>query len=289
MAGAFVAVADDPTAAYWNPAGLAGVRSAEFTFEWSRFQNGKWEGAAVPGPGRRSVTFSSVAGSPLGLSYGRFSSSVLVDDGLGGTRVETLVTREFGVTVLQALVPGFVIGATPKYVRAHLSGASVTGLSVPEAIDFGSDLDGRTSSAFDLDLGLMADLDRFRVGLTWKNLMTPDFPDEAGNVVTLPRFTRLGVAVLPADGLTLAMDIDLDTVDLRDGLRRMIAIGGESRLGTHLQVRGGVRWNLEGLRRPVTALGASLVLRPGLWLDGHWSRGQSDEDRGFGFALRAGY
>ena len=289
MAGAFVAVADDPTAAYWNPAGLALAGPAGFTFEWGRFQNGNREGLPRPGPSQGSVTFSSVANGPFSVSYGKFSRTVLVNDGLGGTRTETLKTRQFGATVLQTVVPGFVIGATPKYVRGDVSGGPASGPDVAQALDLGADLDGHGSGAFDLDVGLMADLDRIRVGLTWKNLMNPEFTDEAGVAVTLPRFARLGVAVLPVDGLTLAMDIDLDTVDLRDGLRRMIALGGESRLGAHLLVRGGVRWNLEGLRRPVTALGASLLLRPGLWLDGHWSRGQSDEDRGFGFALRAGY
>jgi hypothetical protein len=84
------------------------------------------------------------------------------------------------------------------------------------------------------------------------------------------------------------MDVDLDTVDLRGGLRRMIAFGAESVLGQRAAVRGGVRWNLEGQRRPVTAVGASLALRPSWWLDSYFSYGQSEEDRGFGIALRTG-
>jgi hypothetical protein len=288
MAGAFVAVADDPTATYWNPAGLA-TAGPGVTFEWARLRNGNQEGPPVPGPGQGSTTFSSVGSGPLAVSFGRFSNTRLVDDGRGGVDVETLATRQYGVTVLQTIVPGLVVGSTLKYVRGRVSRAPAAALNVADALDFGADLEGETSGAFDLDVGVMADLERLRVGLTWKNLRTPEFSDPAGTAATLPRFTRLGVAVFPVDGLTLAMDIDLDTVDLRDGLRRMIAFGGESRLGARLLVRGGVRWNLEGLRRPVTALGASLVLRRGLWLDGHWSRGQADEDRGFGFALRAGY
>jgi hypothetical protein len=85
------------------------------------------------------------------------------------------------------------------------------------------------------------------------------------------------------------MDVDLNTVDLRDGLRRMIAFGGEGHLGARLVVRTGVRWNLEGDRRPVTAVGASVALQPRLWIDGHFSQGQSAQDRGLGIALRAVY
>jgi hypothetical protein len=85
------------------------------------------------------------------------------------------------------------------------------------------------------------------------------------------------------------MDLDLDTVDLRDGLRRMIALGAESPVGSRFALRGGVRWDLEGDRQPVTAVGASVALRERMWLDGHYSYGHSDRDQGFGFALRAAY
>jgi hypothetical protein len=97
------------------------------------------------------------------------------------------------------------------------------------------------------------------------------------------------VAVLPTDGLTLAMDIDLNTVDLRDGLRRMIAFGGETRIGSRLAVRGGVRWNREDSANPVTTVGASVAVRTGLWLDGHYAYGKDAVARGLGVALRAGY
>src|SRR5215831_18017258 len=40
MAGAFVAVADDATATFWNPAGLPSGGPAGMTLEWNRFQTG---------------------------------------------------------------------------------------------------------------------------------------------------------------------------------------------------------------------------------------------------------
>jgi hypothetical protein len=122
-----------------------------------------------------------------------------------------------------------------------------------------------------------------------KNLREPEIGEIEGRPIQLERQARLGLALLPTDGVTLAMDVDLNTVGLRDGLRRMIAFGGESRLGSRLSVRGGVRWDLEGPRATVATIGGSVAVRPGFWLDGHYAYGRLDGDRGFGVALRAGY
>ena len=94
--------------------------------------------------------------------------------------------------------------------------------------------------------------------------------------------------MLPTHGLTLALDVDLDTVDLRDGPRRIVAMGGEDRFGHRWALRGGVRWSLEGARRTTAAVGGSLALRQSLWLDWQYTQGHLDADRGFGVALRVG-
>ena len=142
---------------------------------------------------------------------------------------------------------------------------------------------------WDLDAGIMADFVYARLGVTVRNMFEPDFGGIAEDEITLKRQARLGLAVLPAAGVTLAMDVDLNTVGLRDGLRRMFALGGESRLGTRLAVRAGVRWDLEGPKQTITAFGASVAIRPGMWIDGHASLSQHDGDRGFGVAFRSGY
>src|SRR5262245_19879932 len=40
MGGAFVAVADDPTAVYWNPAGLPRMGVINLGLEWQSFETG---------------------------------------------------------------------------------------------------------------------------------------------------------------------------------------------------------------------------------------------------------
>jgi hypothetical protein len=288
MGGAFVGVSDDATAVYWNPAGLATGAPAGLTIGWSRLQSGNSDAPPIPGAVRRSGQLTSLGTWPIGVSYGRFESTTLVPRADGTTAAESLRTRTFGVTIVQSVIRGLVVGSTLKYVRGTAVTGTTGAATIGEALSFGEDLEGDTHHTVDLDVGVMANLEHVRVGVTVRNLRAPTFGDVATAANTLQRQARVGIAVLPVDGLTLAMDVDLDTVDLRGGLRRECALGGEGRLGRHLMVRSGVRWSLEGERRPVGSLGLSVGIRQGLWLDGHYAQGRAGEDREFGVALRAG-
>jgi hypothetical protein len=291
MAGAFVAVADDASAVYWNPAGLATAGPIGATIEWTRLRTGNPSGLPQLGDAGQTSSFASLGTWPIGLFYGKIRSTALFPGPPGVTTLETLETTQFGATILQTLTDGVVLGSSLKYVRGGLTFGESFEPTTGGSIDQGLQLSGPKNGAFDLDVGLMVDLKRVRLGLTGRNLRQPVFVDGAGNATSLKRQTRAGVAVMPTNGLTLAMDVDLDTVDLRGGLRRMIAFGGENRLSPRLAIRGGVRWNLkvdEWVRRPVIAAGASVRIRPRFWVDGFYTQGRSDGDRGFGFGLRAG-
>jgi hypothetical protein len=291
MAGAFVAVADDATAVYWNPAGLATAGPIGLTIGWNRLRSGNPPGAPTLGATAQTSSFTSLGSLPLGVFYGRSRSTTLQPAPGGVTNLETLETSQLGATILQTLVKGVVVGSSLKYVRGAFSTGQSTAITTKEALDQGLNLSGSKSGAFDLDLGLMVDMERVRLGITARSLRQPRFADGAGNATVLKRQSRAGIAVMPRNGLTLAMDVDLDTVDLRGGLRRMIALGGERRLNGRVAVRGGVRWNLRldgGVRRPVASAGASVKIRSGAWLEGFYTQGRFDGDRGFGFGLRAG-
>src|ERR1043165_5044581 len=79
MGGAFVAGADDSTAVYWNPAGLAGGGVAGGTLEWTQLRTGDQTTSPVAGPTRRYSHFVTLGSWPLGLSYGRLESTGLRD------------------------------------------------------------------------------------------------------------------------------------------------------------------------------------------------------------------
>ena len=289
MAGAFVGVADDATAVYWNPAGLVSGQPIGATIGWHRSRFGNRDATPFPGAKSEQSSLSSLGTWPLGLSFANLRTTSLTAASDGTLRVDTLETRYFGVTLLQTVLPGIVVGSTVKYVRGSVSSSVVDDLTAGAALERGEELDADATGAFDLDFGVMVDMVRVRLGLTVRNVREPTFGAPAETEITLPRQARLGLAVLPSDGLTLAIDADLNTVDLRGDLRRMLAAGVERRLGSRAAVRAGVRWDLEGPRDQVGSVGASLALGRGMWLDGHYSQGRSGEDRQFGAALRAGY
>jgi hypothetical protein len=290
MAGAFVAVADDPTAAHWNPAGLVQGGPAAMTIGWRRSQSGNQKAFPYPGPDQQADGFTALGTWPVGVSYGRFRTTSLVGGPADQLRVESFETTEYNVTLLQSLLDGLVVGTTLKYVRGSVTSGPVTGSTVDAALEAGAELSASARNAFDLDMGLMYDAGKVRVGFTWKNLMEPKFGEIPTNDTTLQRQPRIGLAVLPTTGLTFALDLDLDTVDLRGGLRRMIAVGGETHLGGRVSARSGIRWNLEAVgHQPVVAVGLSVRMHGSFWLDGHWAQGRAVEDREYGVAMRAGF
>ena len=290
MGGAFVAVADDASATYWNAAGLATGGPAGVTIGWADFRSGNQKGDPALGQARRHSYFSSLGTLPLGLSVARISDTRVTSVNGTSATTRSLSTSQYGLNLLQTVVEGLVVGANLKWVRGTVSEAAGTGLSAASLFADGTETSAHSRSVFDLDLSVMADLRPLRLGLVVKNVRQPDFTNAAGIATRLPREIRGGVAVMPHDGLTLALDMDLDTVDLWDGPRRMIAIGGEDRLTNRLVARAGVRWNVkDDTRRPVFSAGTSVRVSKSVWLDTHYTHGDITRDRGFGAALRAGF
>ena len=288
MAGAFVAVADDATAGHWNPAGLLGGPPAGVTIGWDRFHFRDQGGPPEAGAGRLSSRSLAVGTWPLGISFARVNAAGIRADPQGHLVVESLRTSQVGFTVLQSITEYAVVGATVKYIRGTAAFGPATGGSVEAVLDAALATSADSHGVIDVDVGVVAGSERLRAAVAFKNLRRPGFATIGGKAIHLERRARVGIAALPRDGLTLAIDVDLDTADPLVGLRRTIAFGGETRLGERLAVRGGIRWQQSGISRPIGALGGSVRVRQGLWLDGYVTRGHSAGDRGFGIALRAG-
>ncbi len=287
MGGAFVAVADDGSGAYWNPPGVGLAPKGHLTIEWVRFQTGDQNLPPAPGPTRRTSTFASLGTRNYGFAYGSFQTAELVSTNLG-LATEKLRVNQYSVTILQGLAPQVIVGSTLKLLRGYSALGPVIGANGGDALSNALDFNGTSVNRFDFDIGVLVDLKKVRLGLSTKNLQEPSFPSSAGTAIRLKREVRSGISVMPAGGLTLAMDVDLDTVDLRGGLRRMIALGGEQRIGTRFALRGGTRWSVTGDRQLVGTAGVSVALKAGAWFDAHYTQGDLDGDRGFGIAFRAG-
>jgi hypothetical protein len=140
MGGAFTAVADDGTAPFWNPAGLA---------------SGAFAGLAadVNSRDRQSALFIGLATPPLGVTYYRTTSTAPPASDRNGA-VVTSAVHHAGITLVQSLGDhGFAVGSTLKYVH------------------------GADANAFDADAGAMTSGSLGQIGLTVHNLFAPTLGD----------------------------------------------------------------------------------------------------------------
>jgi hypothetical protein len=288
MGGAFVAVANDANTVFWNPAGLASSPPVSMTVGWDRLRFGNPDLPAAIGSSEDRNQLTSVATMPLAVSYGylHWARVVAVTPG-GNPIVHTLRMHHLGGTIAQTLYDGVVVGATFKYLRGQVTTGETEGILNGDALEEALDRRTEADNKFDIDIGALVNLGPVNIGYTLKNALQPTFVGPAGFEIQLKRRSRLGISVMPADGLTLAFDVDLDTADPLVGVRRMMAFGGEIELGARTALRGGVRWTRGADRRFVGTAGASLSIKKGFWLDGYAIYSETD-DRGFGVAFRAG-
>jgi len=302
MAGAFVAVADDADAAWWNPAGLAGGAYFSAVLEYGTAQDPRDETAAFSQWRSRARGFT-VAFPALGLSYYRLqvnqiqpfdaatgtAASGRQDRGRAPSLLSSLVVQEFGATVGQSVGRHLVIGSTVRLLRGQL-GTAVS--SAPDAsLDQAEDVGGSGQTRGDLDIGAMATFSALRLGVAVKHVTEPSF--ESGvDRVDLRRQARAGVSVhVPGSAavgpIIVAADADLTKTATATGDVRHVAGGAEAWLfRRHAIIRGGVAANTVGTARPTGSIGLSLPLRSGLSADGELTRGADQSLGSWGVALR---
>src|SRR5918993_2545588 len=203
MGGAFVAVADDASAVYWNPGALA--RGAYFSLLIDRTD----AATSADDPERaaqRSAWLVALSAPVVGLSYYRLHHATALPAAEPGfSRVESLVTHHTGATLVQSLTDTIAVGATAKLVRgvAHVS----TGQGDAEALLDDLEL-GVAGTDFDVDVGVVAAGSLLRAGLTVRNLLEPEFETVHGEPLGLDRQARLGLAVVLTHRSTAALDVE---------------------------------------------------------------------------------
>ena len=263
MGGAFVAIADDASATWWNPAGLAS----------GAYLNAILEHGRALDPSRPRASGFAVALPALGLSYYRLQLSEIrplsASTAAGGaSRQDQGILSDFGVTVGQSIGDYLVVASTLKLLRAA------------------------DSTRGDLDIGAMARVGHLRAGLAVKNATAPVFGDGAARV-ELPRQVRAGVAVSDSAGrLIVGFDGDLTSTTTagQSGVGtevRHLAVGGEVWTPTrHIGVRSGLSVNTVGDRRASGSGGLSVAVRRGTYIDGQITGGADPTRKGWGFDLR---
>jgi hypothetical protein len=297
MGGAFVAVADDASAVYWNPAGLI-LGGSFFSLAIDKNRGGAEPDEDAQRGGSRSATLIAFSTPPLGLSYYRLGSTKLTPLATTftsdrATRLERLTTHHAGVTFVQSVTSSFAVATTLKLVRGIAASGVVIDGNRDDLLDEGGDLPDRSTSKFDADIGVMATLGSVRAGLTVRNATEPDFETPGDEPLELKRQTRAGLAYLGMQGIILAADIDLERAQGSLGEVRNFAAGAEVRLMRRAQARTGVRFNTlsdqPGGRAAVFTLGGSVVPFRSLLVDAQVTMGSDAGDRGWGIAARLVY
>lgn len=297
MGGAFVAVASDSSAVWWNPAGLG----AGPFFDMAVARD--WEESSEDLPAWRQKTSGfSIGTPPIGFSYYRFRitdiqpfdptdpGSAGREDRRVGVPVRSLSASHLGLTLVQTLATGVHAGATVKYVRGTVHAGREDGLlPPPDLLDAGealetSDAEGR----FDADIGVLAVAGVVRLGARMRNVFEP----EIGGI-RLARQTRVGVAIDPEPvtdlALTVALDADLSAYEGPTGERRMVAAGVEQWfVNRRVGIRGGGRVNTVGAQERIATAGASVAVRLGTFVEAYIARGSAGES-GWGVAARVSF
>jgi len=186
MSEAYVAVANDAWAAYYNPAGLAQLNRYQFASAWQRpfsqtFFSNAFFAAAMPLPqkwGSASLTFET-----YGVKYNGTQLSV-----------ENTATLSHGFYFLNDIHSSLSFGYNLRYFYWKL-GTSVGGLDLGSAGTFG------------LDVGLQASVyRRTYVGVYVYNINAPTLG--AATKHDLPQRIVAGAAYRPVSGLITSIAFD---------------------------------------------------------------------------------
>lgn len=304
MSGAFVAVADDATASWWNPAGLA-----TGTYLSAVVERGRTTEPVTPGPegpaARTTSSSMALAFPALGLSYYRLRVSEIAppattavssenrqDQRESGTSVRSVAISQFGTTVGQSLGDHLVIGTTLKLLRA---GSVVSAPAGTDLLDEADDADVDRQTRADLDAGAMASFGHVRLGLTVKNVFEPSFGEEGADRLTLGRQARVGLAVLSVangsmKGVTVAADADLTTTATAVGEVRHVAGGVEAWLAKgRLGLRAGASANTVGASRPAASAGVSVAVTPAFHVNASRTMGRDESVTGWSSSVSVSF
>jgi F plasmid transfer operon, TraF, protein len=268
MGGAFVAVADDPSAVYWNPAGLPRMGVINLGVDWQSFDTGSDTPTLLNPAAGGSSALVALTTPPLGVSYLR-----LRQENRPGY---SLVTHNIGASLVQSIGERIDVATTIRFVHGEAAVA---------------DLPGKGSNTADFDVAAMVMLGRgVRAGLIVRNLLEPEFDTPVeGSTLTLERQARAGVA-WHGESSTVAVDVDLLETESVLGPRRHVAFGGEQWFADRrIAARAGFRLNTVENALPTGTAGVSVRVTSSIFADAQVTRGASDRDRGWGISLRYAY
>jgi hypothetical protein len=131
MGASFVAIADDPTALYWNPAGITQIEGTGASYTFAPMFAGMTHHFA----GATFALSEDWTAGIHGLSYGSDEieeTTMFEQEGTGATY--TAQDLSLGLTIAGQLTEQFSFGATGKFINLKLADVSASSI----AFDFGT-------------------------------------------------------------------------------------------------------------------------------------------------------
>ncbi len=203
MGAAFVAIADDPTAMYWNPSGIADLQGFHFVFDhtaWIADLQYEYFGA----------TFNTGAFGTLGLNatasnYGEMKVTT-IDQQDGTGEVFNVSDLAVGLTYALKLTEDFAIGFNPKVIYQRIWKMSATGFAIDIGMRYRTPFKGFTLGMSVSNFGTKMQMQ----GESALVVYDPD-PYNSGNNGRIPAYLATDSWELPlVFRVGLAYDLSLD-------------------------------------------------------------------------------
>jgi long-subunit fatty acid transport protein len=243
MGGAFVGVANDASAMYWNPAGMARATQAEVQLNhaaWLADIDFNWGGVLLP-----VGDFGTVGVSATALSMAEMERTT--EEQPEGTG-QTFSAGSFalGISYAKNLTDWFSIGGTVRYVNEHIWNSNATGFAVDIGTMFTTPFDGLTFGAGISNFGTKLKMSGDDM------LVQKDISPNNGNNANvnaslstesfdLPLTLRIGVAYQPIADEDQSLILAVDAAHPNDNAEN-VSVGFEySALQRILSIRAGYK------------------------------------------------
>lgn len=243
MGGAFVAVANDASAMYWNPAGMTRIYQSEALFThsaWLADINFNYGGVVLPveGLGMVGLSFTSLSMDEM--------ERTTVDQPDGTGEFFSAGSFAIGASYARALTDWFSIGGTVKYINERIWNSSATGLAVDLGTLFNTPFPGLRFGAGITNFGQ-------KLQITGDDLLVQkDISPNAGNNANvnaslttdpfnMPLTLRIGFAYEPIVTDDQQLILVVDAIHPNDNTES-ISLGGEYSLFQRIvSFRGGYK------------------------------------------------
>lgn len=243
MGSAFVAIADDPSAIFWNPSGLAKVPGGSVIFDHTEWIAGlKYNFVAAS---YNIGSMGAVGVSFVSSDYGEMKVRT-VDEPEGTGEVFSVSDVAISIAYAISLTDNFSIGFNPKFVQQSIWKTTATAFAIDMGVQYVTPFDGIILAMSISNFGTKMKLD----GTSQLVLYDPD-PTTTGNngmipaeyqtdYWELPLNFRVGLAYQPINSGMNKLTVALDAAHPSDNYES-VNVGGEYAFNDMFFVRGGYK------------------------------------------------